>query len=182
MAISFDEKVLELRNARNRPVDLILDPIYEKYDNRKHLTVDEVHLLKQAEEAKAKAKIIEIRRGLLNENIMLTGGAGTGKTTIIQGVISELSKEIRIAGGNPAGKIKLVALTGQATIVAQEGLYIHGIEARTINSAFNIGPTVFDRHFSIDEYAPSTPLPPWMTSCDYLVIDEISLVQKDLLT
>ena len=96
-----------------------------------------------------------------NDTLILTGGPGTGKTTIVRGML-ELCKLVY-----PQYTVNLLAPTGRAAKRMSE---LTGTQAKTIHSLL-----LWDKesgHFAKDEKDPLT--------VDILIIDEFSMVDQHL--
>ncbi|MCZ6910059.1 MAG: AAA family ATPase [Rickettsia endosymbiont of Ixodes persulcatus] len=89
--------------------------------------------------------------------MVITGGPGTGKTTLVNSLLRTLSTQDL--------NIKLCAPTGRAAKRLSEST---GFEATTIHRLLEIDPAYFKRN-------EESPL-----LCDYLVIDEASMVDISL--
>jgi len=100
-----------------------------------------------------------IVKALQSKVMVITGGPGTGKTTLVNSLLTILqAKKLNI---------KLCAPTGRA---AKRLTETTGIEALTIHRLLEINPTNGSFHYNKDN-----PL-----SCDYLIIDEVSMVDVSL--
>ena len=125
---------------------------------------------------------LEIDRGLLladkqreavetclnNQFSVLTGGPGTGKTTIIDFITSIFLKE------NPSSTILLCAPTGKAARRMSEST---GMSAYTIHKVLNIS---IDEDKASSRYSDATQI-----SADMLIVDEVSMMDiylADILT
>ena len=107
----------------------------------------------------AESQKLAIDKALDNRLMVITGGPGTGKTTLVNSLLKTLAaKKLNI---------KLCAPTGRAAKRLSEST---GLEATTIHRLLEIDPAYggFKRN-------EETPL-----SCDYLVIDENSMVDVPL--
>ena len=91
--------------------------------------------------------------------LVITGGPGTGKTTIINGIISLLSRE---------GPVLLAAPTGRAAKRMSEAT---GMEARTIHRLLEYSRE--EESFARDENYP--------LDCACLIVDEMSMVDLMLM-
>jgi exodeoxyribonuclease V alpha subunit len=124
--------------------------------------------------------ISDLNRALQKRLTILTGGPGTGKTT----VLAQLLKALKYA--DPALKIKLAAPTGKAAARMQESILAQtdklqpdefsGVEIPTEASTIHrlLGYASSGQGFKYDK---SNPL-----NCDVLVIDEASMIGLSLMT
>jgi len=101
-----------------------------------------------------------IRLALRSKVMVITGGPGVGKTTIVNSILKVLSVK--------AVKLLLCAPTGRAAKRMQEAT---GMEAKTIHRMLEIDPKSFS--FKRNEDSP--------LDCDLLVIDESSMVDVSLM-
>lgn len=93
---------------------------------------------------------------------VITGGPGTGKTTVIQGLIDAYRQL------NPTAAITLCASTGRA---AQRMMESTGVKAVTIHSLLGLKP---DSAFNSDEFVCNS------INADLIVIDEASMLDVEL--
>ncbi len=105
-----------------------------------------------------------IRQALTHKLTVITGGPGTGKTTIIDGLIEvyRLYHDLKDKGPMLYQKVALLAPTGRAAKRIKE---ILGLEASTIHRHLGYG---YDGMFTSDE---SHPLPQ-----ELIVVDEASMI------
>jgi len=105
-----------------------------------------------------------IRQAAISGLLLITGGPGTGKTTILNGILSLL--------GQMQLRCLLAAPTGRA---AKRLTEVTGEEASTIHRLLEAGidPATGKMEFARDE---STPL-----KCDAVIVDEMSMVDVQLL-
>jgi len=96
-----------------------------------------------------------IKRAITSKMMVVTGGPGTGKTTLINGVIQILKGKER--------RVLLAAPTGRAAKRLSEAT---GMEAKTIHRLLEFSP----RSMSF-ERGPDNPL-----EVDILILDEVSMV------
>lgn len=107
----------------------------------------------------AESQKLAIDKALDNRLMVITGGPGTGKTTLVNALLKTLAtKKLNI---------KLCAPTGRAAKRLSEST---GMEATTIHRLLEINPA----HGSFKRNEESPLL------CDYLVIDETSMVDVPL--
>lgn len=100
-----------------------------------------------------------IRRGLTSRVLVVTGGPGTGKTTLVRGIVEILTKKQR--------KVLLAAPTGRA---AQRLAEATGIEAKTIHRLLEYNPMTHQFERNADR-----PL-----KADLVVLDETSMLDVHL--
>jgi len=100
-----------------------------------------------------------LERALTAKVLVLTGGPGTGKTTLVRGIVEILSKK--------GVRIELAAPTGRAAKRLGEAT---GREARTVHRLLEWNP--HERRFV---RGPEEPL-----ACDLLVVDEASMLDVTL--
>jgi exodeoxyribonuclease V alpha subunit len=108
----------------------------------------------------AKSQAAAIRRALCSKVMVITGGPGVGKTTIVNSILQILSAK--------AVTLLLCAPTGRAAKRMKEAT---GMEAKTIHRLLEIDPKTFG--FKRNEENP--------LECDLLVIDESSMVDVSLM-
>lgn len=101
----------------------------------------------------------------INSNItIITGGPGTGKTTIIKAIVSIL---LNLKKVNPSS-IALLAPTGRASKRLAESTLL---KASTIHRFLK-----WDKEsdtFAVNEYMPS--------ECKYIIVDEVSMIDNNLM-
>ena len=121
----------------------------------------------------AKNQIKAIRQAFDNKVLVITGGPGTGKTTIINAIIKILSKidsqlsPVELTGKKKA-RIMLAAPTGRAAKRMTEAT---GHSARTIHRLLEYSPQ--KGGFQRNEDKP--------LECDVLIIDEASMIDTVLM-
>lgn len=99
---------------------------------------------------------------------IVTGGAGTGKTTTISGLLSAYTRL------NPNGQVALCAPTGRAAQRMTElcGKFGENVKAYTIHKLLDFAPYNGETRPTYDE---SNPL-----AADFLIVDEMSMVDTHL--
>lgn len=105
-----------------------------------------------------------IATALVSPISIITGGPGTGKTTIIDGIVSAYlyQHQLKKTDHEVANKIALMAPTGRA---AKRMKDILELPAKTIHASLGYG---YDGHF---EYSALLPMP-----YDLIIIDEASMI------
>ena len=103
-----------------------------------------------------------IKEAVISKFFVLTGGPGTGKTTVINGILKTYEKIRRVKLRNEKDIVKLLAPTGKAARRMGEAT---GLSASTIHSA--LGLTKDDEDSSIEQD---------YLECDFVIIDEFSMV------
>ncbi len=114
---------------------------------------------KQEGVALAPAQRDAVRRGLTSKILVVTGGPGTGKTTLVRGIVRILAKKGRTIG--------LAAPTGRAAKRLAEAT---GVPAATIHRLLEFDPR--SRRFQRDRERP--------LACDLLIVDEASMLDTVL--
>jgi exodeoxyribonuclease V alpha subunit len=99
-----------------------------------------------------------MRLALVSKLLIITGGPGTGKTTLVEAILAGLGKNVEIALAAPTGRA--ARRLGEST----------GREAKTLHRLLEAEP---GRGFRRDADRP--------LSCDLLVIDEMSMVDVPLM-
>ncbi len=100
-----------------------------------------------------------IRRSAQSSLLVITGGPGTGKTTLIRGIISLFEKQNM--------KITLAAPTGRAAKRMTEAT---GGQAKTIHRLLEVGYTGDDEHMEFKKNEND------LIEADVIIIDEVSMV------
>lgn len=135
-------RLIALANTPGRGLDIDLDKALAWYESNNH-----IELAPEQKDA--------LKRAITAKVTVITGGPGTGKTTIVKGLLQILEKKGR--------KILLAAPTGRAAKRIQETT---GREAQTIHRLLAFDPK--SGSFTKNEDEP--------LETDVLVIDETSMV------
>ncbi len=99
-----------------------------------------------------------LRLALVSKLLIITGGPGTGKTTLVEAILAGLGTNVEIALAAPTGRA--ARRLGEST----------GREAKTLHRLLEAEP---GRGFRRDAERP--------LSCDLLVVDEMSMVDVPLM-
>jgi exodeoxyribonuclease V alpha subunit len=128
------------------PLEIDLDRALDWFEKQ-----EKIELARQQKQA--------IRAGLTRKVLVITGGPGTGKTTLVRGIVKILEKK--------GQKVLLAAPTGRAAKRLSEAT---GGEATTLHRLLEFNPQTrsFDRN-------REHPL-----SCDLLIVDEASMLDTVL--
>ena len=128
-----------------------------KFDINVHKEIDKfekINLLKFSDD-QIRALVNSINEGVH----IITGGPGTGKTTIIKFILNVLTKNKL--------KVVMVAPTGRA---AKRMMETTGFEAKTIHRLLEISSSTDDEDFFVNENNQNT------VKCDVIIIDEVSML------
>jgi exodeoxyribonuclease V alpha subunit len=128
------------------PLEIDLDRALDWFEKRERIAL-------------AREQRQAIRSGLTRKVLVITGGPGTGKTTLVRGIVEILEKKRQ--------RVLLAAPTGRAAKRLAEAT---GAEAVTLHRLleFNAQTRQFDRN-------REHPL-----SCDLLIVDEVSMLDAVL--
>lgn len=107
----------------------------------------------------AEAQLEAVQCVFQNSALVITGGPGTGKTTIIKTIIELMHRSRR--------RVALTAPTGRA---AKRMTELCGVEAKTIHRLLEITPGVDEVGSQFARNAQNT------LECDVLIVDEMSMV------
>ncbi len=107
----------------------------------------------------AEAQLTAVRTVLENSAMVITGGPGTGKTTIINTIIRMMKRMHK--------RVALAAPTGRA---AKRITELSGMEAKTIHRLLEITPGVDEVGQAFARNESNT------LDCDILIVDEMSMV------
>lgn len=170
MSVLIDEKLIIKEDKRYYLTNDYLDEVYiaKEVVNRlknKKITEKDIKIVEEIEEKLNISYNIyqkdAILKSLKNNFLVITGGPGTGKTTVIYGIYRALKKE------NPKSKIKLLAPTGRASKRLSE-LTLE--EASTIHRFLEWNKD--SNTFSLNENNKS--------DASIVIVDEFSMVNNSL--
>jgi exodeoxyribonuclease V alpha subunit len=128
------------------PMEIDLDRALDWFEK-----VEKIALARQQRQA--------IRAGLTRKMLVITGGPGTGKTTLVRGIVKILEKKRQ--------RVLLAAPTGRAAKRLAEAT---GAEATTLHRLLEFNPQT--RQFDRNREHP--------LSCDLLIVDEASMLDTVL--
>jgi exodeoxyribonuclease V alpha subunit len=140
------ERLAALARAPARPIEIDVERAITWFEERQRIA-----LAPEQKDA--------IRRAVTAKVLVITGGPGTGKTTLVNAIIQILEKKAR--------RILLAAPTGRAAKRMTEAT---GREARTIHRLLEFSPK--DHAFQRNRESP--------LEADLLVLDEVSMVDVPL--
>lgn len=170
MSILIDEKLIIKEDKRYYLTNDYLDEVYiaKEVVNRlknKKITEKEIKIVEEIEEKLNISYNIyqkdAILKSLKSNFLVITGGPGTGKTTVIYGIYRALKKE------NPKSKIKLLAPTGRAS---KRLIELTLEEASTIHRFLEWNKD--SNTFSLNENNKS--------DASIVIVDEFSMVNNSL--
>jgi exodeoxyribonuclease V alpha subunit len=128
------------------PMEIDLDRALDWFEK-----TEKIELARQQRQA--------IRAGLTRKMLVITGGPGTGKTTLVRGIVKILERK--------GQKVLLAAPTGRAAKRLAEAT---GAEATTLHRLLEFNPQT--RQFDRNREHP--------LSCDLLIVDEASMLDTVL--
>ena len=138
------KKIVELSKAELKDLNIDIDEKIKSIEKEENIKF-------------AQRQIEAIRESIKNGMVVITGGPGTGKTTIINAIIKIFQEE--------GLKVNLAAPTGRAAKRMTEAT---GTEAKTIHRLLEYSYMDEEMVFGLDE---DTPL-----DTDLLIVDEASMV------
>ncbi len=147
-------KIIKLASRDNK--------IYPKLDNYiSHLenTTGIIYNDKQKE---------AIMKALQSNILIITGGPGTGKTTIIKAIVELYSELNKLSNDQLTEKLALLAPTGRASKRMSEST---NLPASTIHRFLKWNKET--NKFAVDEFAPD--------KSNFIIIDEVSMIDINLL-
>ncbi|MEM9492305.1 MAG: AAA family ATPase, partial [Myxococcota bacterium] len=147
--------MIELLTTPMRPLPIDLDRALEAFEERVGLRL-------------AAAQRRAVRAAIADKCVVITGGPGVGKTTIVRAIIDILSAAEHSDGDDAERRVVLAAPTGRAAKRLSEST---DRDAVTIHRLLEFQPQ--HGHFARDE---SQPL-----DADVVIIDEVSMVDIALL-
>lgn len=143
-------------------IALTLKLLQECVENTNWNFEDDIQQFEQVNKIKMHAKQKEAITTALNNGIsLITGGPGTGKTTIIKCIL-EIFKKMR-------KKVQLMAPTGRASKRLSEST---GVDAQTIHRSLEVDFT----NYNLFKYNNTNKLP-----FDVIIVDEVSMVDAQLM-
>ena len=122
--------------------------------------IEKVNMIELSEKQKEAVKAVND-----NNVVIITGGPGTGKTTIIKTIIDLYHKQNK--------KVVLAAPTGRA---AKRMTEMTGLEASTLHRLLEIGKISEDSLYKTNQDYQGAPV-----DCDVIIVDEMSMVDMFLM-
>ncbi|MEG1782334.1 MAG: AAA family ATPase, partial [Oscillospiraceae bacterium] len=140
-----------------------LTQLLQKKQNKAKNIADTIELIEQMENIKYAPKQKEAMEKVMDSNLcIITGGPGTGKTTLVKGIISLFEMQ--------ADRVSLCAPTGRAAKRLSE---LSGRSAKTIHRLLEVVPGSKNNiRFVRNQDNP--------IRCDVLIVDEFSMVDAVL--
>ena len=125
--------------------------------------IDNINLYQRIHKIQLNGEQTDAVNASLSQGVsIITGGPGTGKTTIVRCILEMLKQQNK--------KVLLCAPTGRASKRLTE---TSGMEAKTIHRALEMNPTDGEGFFHRNENNP--------LDADVIIIDEVSMVDVNLL-
>ncbi len=109
-----------------------------------------------------------IMKALQNNILIITGGPGTGKTTIIKAIVELYSELNKLSNDQLTEKLALLAPTGRASKRMSEST---NLPASTIHRFLKWNKET--NKFAVDEYTPD--------KSSFIIVDEVSMIDINLL-
>lgn len=101
---------------------------------------------------------------------ILTGGPGTGKTTVLNTIITVYRLLKSLSGQDPTANLRLFATTARA---AQRSAEVTGVDASTVHRGLNYRP-YGDEFVHKDQNDP--------IDADFIIVDEVSMMDSKMLS
>ena len=135
---------------------------YPKLDNKLLNLEKELNIVYNDKQKEA------IKKALTNSISIITGGPGTGKTTIIKAIVELYTELNKLSYENAMKEIALLAPTGRASIRMTEST---NLQASTIHRFLKWNKET--NKFAVDEFNPD--------KSKFIIIDEMSMLDISLL-
>lgn len=148
-------RLLNLIKSHNRPLTRNVDNIVEAIQKEQALSYN-------------KEQISAMKTALSNSVTIITGGPGTGKTTLINGLLRLYQEMSDITDTNMPNKVALLAPTGRASKRMSETT---NFKASTIHRYLKWNHET--NEFGVNEYNPNPQ--------DLIIVDEVSMIDTSLL-
>lgn len=148
-------RLLNLIKRHNRPLTRNVDNIVEAIQKEQALSYN-------------KEQISAMKTALSNSVTIITGGPGTGKTTLINGLLRLYQEMSDITDTNMPNKVALLAPTGRASKRMSETT---NFKASTIHRYLKWNHET--NEFGVNEYNPNPQ--------DLIIVDEVSMIDTSLL-
>ena len=157
----FDNTLFYAEVGIQKQLSRILDKPLEKFPEDKDIKAEIGHVQKDFNIHYDSIQKEAIQKALQNKVFLLTGGPGTGKTTVINGIIKTYANLHHIDLNSSDIPIILAAPTGRA--------------ARRMNELTGLPSATIHRHLGLNSDSDYQALEDFL-DCDLIIIDEFSMV------
>ena len=157
----FDNTLFYAESGIHKHLTRILDRPLEKEISSQDIQTEIKHIQAEFNINYDKAQKNAIQKAIQSKVFLLTGGPGTGKTTVINGIIKAYANLHQIDLQKSALPIILAAPTGRA--------------ARRMNELTGLPSATIHRHLGLNGDSEYQALDDFL-DCDLIIIDEFSMV------
>ncbi|MFM1616046.1 ATP-dependent RecD-like DNA helicase [Streptococcus mutans] len=157
----FDNTLFYAESGIHKHLTRILDRPLEKEINSQDIQTEIKHIQAEFNINYDKAQKNAIQKAIQSKVFLLTGGPGTGKTTVINGIIKAYANLHQIDLQKSDRPIILAAPTGRA--------------ARRMNELTGLPSATIHRHLGLNGDSEYQALDDFL-DCDLIIIDEFSMV------
>ncbi|BAQ23546.1 SF1B family DNA helicase RecD2 [Streptococcus troglodytae] len=157
----FDNTLFYAESGIHKHLTRIMDRTLEKESNSQDIQAEIKHIQAEFKINYDKAQKDAIQKAIQSKVFLLTGGPGTGKTTVINGIIKAYANLHQIDLQKSDLPIILAAPTGRA--------------ARRMNELTGLPSATIHRHLGLNGDSEYQALDDYL-DCDLIIIDEFSMV------